>query len=278
MKLFNVARWCKTSLEDISTLMAGQLWPMLITDLGTGWSKNFLLGALAVIPLVLLKIPGRWIKFLDIPSILWSVSSSSTFAVSALFSAWRYVAVVFAVVMCPFVCLSYKPVLCLNDSTNQVGFQHGRFLPPIPHSVIRKFRYIEKLEYFSLELCPNSRLGKFRQVDRVVNKLFVDGRACWQHLYDSQWFVAVYYKSVNCNPLTPFNLLWICCTTCCCSWHDIDWHNVSCGLSSVAEFLVRSCRHCGIILCRAKALPSTERMRLSWNSQLAAENLVLATE
>ena len=106
MKLFNVARWCKTSLEDISTLMAGQLWPMLITDLGTGWSKNFLLGALAVIPLVLLKIPGRWIKFLDIPSILRSVSSSSTFAVSALFSAWRYVAVVFAVVMCPFVCLS----------------------------------------------------------------------------------------------------------------------------------------------------------------------------
>ena len=31
----------------------------------------------------------------------------------------------------------------------------------------------------------------------------VDGRACWRHLYDNQCVVAVYYKSVSFNPLTP---------------------------------------------------------------------------
>ena len=36
-------------------------------------------------------------------------------------------------------------------------FWHGGFLPPIPHCVIRKFRYLPKLRYFSLELCPKLR-------------------------------------------------------------------------------------------------------------------------
>jgi len=40
----------------------------------------------------------------------------------------------------------------------------------------------------------------------------VDGRACWRHLYDNRRVVAVYYKSVNSIPLTPFDLLWICRT------------------------------------------------------------------
>jgi len=30
----------------------------------------------------------------------------------------------------------------------------------------------------------------------------VDGRVCWRHLYDNRRVVAVYYKSINCNPLT----------------------------------------------------------------------------
>ena len=31
----------------------------------------------------------------------------------------------------------------------------------------------------------------------------VDGRACSPHLYDNRRVVAVYYKSINCNLLTP---------------------------------------------------------------------------
>jgi len=49
---------------------------------------------------------------------------------------------------------------------------------------------------------PDIRKIPPRQVDRVwrvVNKTrhrrrLVDGRACWRHLYDSRWVVAVYYK------------------------------------------------------------------------------------
>jgi len=48
----------------------------------------------------------------------------------------------------------------------------------------------------------------------VVAVVVVDGRACWRHLYHNRGVAAVYYKSVNSNPSSPFELLWICCTTC----------------------------------------------------------------
>ena len=59
-----------------------------------------------------------------------------------------------------------------------------------------------------LELCPKIRTyRKFRHGKSMAlsTKLVVvvDGRACWRHLYDDRRVVAVYYKSVNCNPLTP---------------------------------------------------------------------------
>ena len=72
------------------------------------------------------------------------------------------------------VCMSicYKPVLYRNDWTNRAGFWHGGFLPSIPHYVVRKFAYLQKLRYFPLALCPKLRTWKIlpRQVDRVVNK------------------------------------------------------------------------------------------------------------
>jgi len=53
---------------------------------------------------------------------------------------------------------------------------------------------------------PNKGLGKFRhgKLISLSTKLVVvvDGRACRPHLYDSRRVVAVYYKLINCNPLT----------------------------------------------------------------------------
>jgi len=54
---------------------------------------------------------------------------------------------------------------------------------------------------------PNSGLRQFRQSKSIVlsTKLLVvvDGRVCWRHLYYNRRVVAVYYRSINCNPLTP---------------------------------------------------------------------------
>ena len=73
------------------------------------------------------------------------------------------------------------------------------------------------------ESVPNSGLSKFRRGTSIVLSMstklvvvVVDGRVCRRHLYDSRRVVAVYYKSVNCNLLTPlrrFDLLLICYTT-----------------------------------------------------------------
>ena len=90
---------------------------------------------------------------------------------------------------------------------------------------------------------PNSGLGKFRHGKLIAlsTKLVVvvvDGRACWRHLYGIRRVVAVYYKSVNCNPLTPFDLLWICRTACFYSWQDFDRRSASRGSTAVSKFLV----------------------------------------
>ena len=47
--------------------------------------------------------------------------------------------------------------------------------------------------------------GKSFAFNALSTKLVVvvDGRACWRHLYDNRQVVAVYCKSINCNPLTP---------------------------------------------------------------------------
>jgi len=75
-----------------------------------------------------------------------------SFTSEKCFTARRYTSAVYAVV-CPSVCLSvcHKPVLYRNDCTNSAGF------PPIPHSVVRNFGYLQKLGYFPLGLCPKLR-------------------------------------------------------------------------------------------------------------------------
>ena len=123
-----------------------------------------------------------------------------------IFTTWRYASAVFAVIVCPSVCLSarpsvrHKPVLYQNDWTNRAGFWYGGFLTLIPYCDISR-NYGTSL--WILELCFKLRTWKISpgQVIRVVN--VVDGRACWRHLYDNRRVVAVSYKSNNCNPLTP---------------------------------------------------------------------------
>ena len=103
-----------------------------------------------------------------------------------VFTARRYASAVFAVVMCPSVpplSLRRKPVFYRNDWTNRGGFWHGGFLPPIPHCSIRKCGYLQKLEYFPLDLCPKLRtFGQFRHGKSIALSttlvVVVDGRAC----------------------------------------------------------------------------------------------------
>jgi len=110
--------------------------------------------------------------------------------------ATRYATAVYAVVVCLSVCLSlrHKPVLHRNDRTNWVVLGHGGFLPPVPYCVAR----ISK--NYSTSLCdfvPNSGLREYRHRNSISLStkpviVDVDGLACWRHLYDNRWVVAVY--------------------------------------------------------------------------------------
>ena len=106
----------------------------------------------------------------------------------------------------PSVCLSQAGVLLkrLGELSWNLGF-----LPSIPLCVIKKAGY-QKIKVFPSSLwgfVPNSGLGKFRPGKSIAlsTKLVVvvNGRACWRHLHYSRRVVAVYYKSINCNALTP---------------------------------------------------------------------------
>jgi len=124
---------------------------------------------------------------------------------------------------CVRLSVCHKSVSCRNDWTNRAGLAWR--LPFIYPTLclIRKFSSsgISKIKGTSLwNFVPNYGLRKFCHGKSIAlsTKLVVvvDGRACWRHLYDNRRVVAVYYKSVNCNPLTPLlwfvvDLSWICC-------------------------------------------------------------------
>ena len=124
---------------------------------------------------------------------------------------------------CVRLSVCHKSVSCRNDWTNRAGLAWR--LPFIYPTLclIRKFSSsgISKNKGTSLwNFVPNYGLRKFCHGKSIAfsTKLVVvvDGRDCWRHLYDSRRVVAVYCKSVNCNPLTPLlwfvvDLSWICC-------------------------------------------------------------------
>ena len=116
--------------------------------------------------------------------------------------------------MCPSV--HHKPVLYRKDWTNRASFPHACFLSPIPHCVIRKFGYLQKLRYFPLALCPKLRYFVTSSRARCQQNSSSSSSSTVELVDDTYTTIdesrlAVYWKSVDCNPLTP---LWICCTTC----------------------------------------------------------------
>ena len=101
----------------------------------------------------------------------------------------------------PFV--RHKPVLYRNNWTNRTGIWLGGFLTPKEIWVSSKISVLP-----SGTLSQTLDLENFATASRLRCQqlvIIVDGRAraCWRHLYDSRRVVAVYYKSINCSPLTP---------------------------------------------------------------------------
>jgi len=64
-------------------------------------------------------------------------------------NARRYASAVLAMARCLSVCLSHAGIISkwLDES---ICFWHGGFLPHIPHCVIRKYGYLQKLGHFPL--------------------------------------------------------------------------------------------------------------------------------
>ena len=107
------------------------------------------------------------------------------------FTARRYILARYLLSSC--VCLSvrpsvrHKPVLYRNDSMNRTGFWHGVFLPPIPHCVIRKFGYLQKLCHFLLKLCPKLQTADFfvyprHARPRRIMTIFIFHHELWHNI------------------------------------------------------------------------------------------------
>ena len=135
---------------------------------------------------------------------VWQRSFPSWWHIPLDFLLCSTASAIYAVVMCPSVRPSVSGRLpqagiVLKWLVKVVFSMEASF--HISHTVIRKFGYLQKLGHFPLGL------GKFSHSKSIAfstKLVIVDGRICWQHLYDSQWVVAVYYKLIKCNSLTPF--------------------------------------------------------------------------
>jgi len=113
--------------------------------------------------------------------------------------------------------ICHKPVLYQNNWTNRIELVLAWCLSSTNPTLTLCYKEIwvsPKIRVLpSGTLSQTLDLKKFRHgksialpTTLVVVVVVVDGRARWRHLYDSRRVVAVYYKSVNCNPLTP--LMW----------------------------------------------------------------------
>ena len=78
--------------------------------------------------------------------------------------------------VCPSVC--HKPVLYRKDRTNRAGFFAWRLLSTYPtlccKEISKKIRYLQKLRYFPLALCP-----KLRTLN--ISQSFY--KNSWRHVY-----------------------------------------------------------------------------------------------
>jgi len=129
-------------------------------------------------------------------------SKKTRFEVLPVFTARRYASAVYAVVACPSVRPSVTSRHCIETIGRIELVLAWAFLAPIPHCVIRKCGYLQKLVYF-----PNSGLKiSPRQVDHVVNKIRRRRRRRSSLLItpirQSTSRSCLLYKSIICNPLT----------------------------------------------------------------------------
>ena len=107
----------------------------------------------------------------------------------------------------------------------ELGFvTEASFHLSIPHWVVRKFGLLQKLGYSLWHCVPNSEFRKFRHSSRSrcqqnssssSSTVELVDDTC--SLYDSRRVAAVYYTSVNCNPLTLLGPNAICCGWICCT-------------------------------------------------------------
>jgi len=61
--------------------------------------------------------------------------------------------------------------------------------------------YLSHTTCKEIRVLPSGTLFQTPDLENFATE--VDGRACSPHLYDNRRVVAVYYKSINCNLLTP---------------------------------------------------------------------------
>jgi len=152
----------------------------------------------------------------------------------------------YAVVVCPPV--RHKPVLM--ETTERIEMVlAGRLPSTYPTLCCKEICVSPKLGVLKSlwNFVPNSGLRKFRHGKSIaLSTKLVDGRARWRHLYETvdESCMAVYYKSINCSPLTsllsfavylPYNLFLQLRS----SWQDFNRLCASRGPYAVAELLVK---------------------------------------
>jgi len=132
----------------------------------------------------------------------WKICNFNFYRATLCYSA------VFAVVMCLSVCLSVHRSVCQNPVSKRLDKSSWVLACRLPSTYptlfsVNSVTYKNKVTSL-WTFVPNSGLEKFRHVKSIaLSSKLVDGRACWRHLYDDRRVVAVYYKSVNCNSVTP---------------------------------------------------------------------------
>ena len=95
----------------------------------------------------------------------------------------------------------------------------------------------------SWTLSQNFGLRKFRHSSRSCCQQNSSRVELVDHTYEGRRTMAVYYTSVDCNPLTPLlrsvvDLLYNLLLQLGSSWQDFVWYSASCGPSPVAGILV----------------------------------------
>ena len=121
----------------------------------------------------------------------------TSWPVTLIFTSRCYASLVYAVVLCPSVCLSITSRFCI-ETTGPIELVLAWRLPSIYPTLCwkRKFSYLQKLGYFPLGLYPKlHRIFRQSKLIALSTKLVVvvddDGRVCWRHLYDNRRVVAI---------------------------------------------------------------------------------------